>query len=126
MPTHDDKIILIDTLIERERKAMARANATGQIVDPAVCETLKEIAADLRARAPGAAETTRRIIGEKVAAIVRSPNQTLGYQSGKLIALGQEVVGRWRTIEAALEQADDEVEPDGDDYADRAEWKARI
>jgi hypothetical protein len=107
MTQHDEKILLVDTLIERER----RVGAFGHAVR---IELLKDIARDLRARAPGVPETTRHVLGEKVAAIARS-NRSLahGLQTSRLIALGQEVVGRWRTIDAALERYAQEL-PEAD------------
>jgi hypothetical protein len=126
MPTLDRKIQLIEALIESRRRNRMPDDGQDEII-----ETLSSIATDLRSSAPGAAAETRRVIGEKIAALVRDnqrarhlPPPGLGWQSGKLIAIGQEVVGRWRTIEAALEKhgqdidQDDAFVGDGDTHAE--------
>lgn len=95
-----DKIALIGLLIERQRVADKTA---GRPSDSMTLLTLRAIAADMQARRPARARDTRHAIGEKIAALAKAGDVPFGYQSGKLIAIGQEVVGRWRTIEAALE-----------------------
>jgi hypothetical protein len=114
-PSLEQKLTLIEALITSRRRNIAESEISD---DDQMLDTLRSIAADLRDRSPGAAVETRRVLGEKIAAFVRShKGPGLGWQSGKLLAIGQEVVGRWRTIEAALERHGVDLPPDAVEVA---------
>jgi len=63
---------------------------------------LKAIAADLRADAPGRASDTALKIEKEIANAERRKTPS-GYEPGSLRAVAELVIGRWKTIRAALE-----------------------
>jgi hypothetical protein len=63
---------------------------------------LRAIAAELRARQPAAPGEALRALEARIEHVRRSKTR-LGYDGRKLVALAEELVGRWPTVRLALE-----------------------
>lgn len=72
-------------------------------------EALKAIASDLRARLDRRQATAALTELQKRIQNVKASKASLGYSQGTLIALGQELVGRWPVVQLALERFELEV-----------------
>ena len=95
------QIDAVERLIEDLRWARGDPTAPEHVTYLA----MKAVARDLRGRLEGKAGEARAAIGSRIADAVRSAT-VLGYRDSHMIGLAQEVIGRWPTIEFALEAAE--------------------
>jgi hypothetical protein len=95
-----EKLAEIDRLIEHYRFARRWPEEP----EYKTYVTLKAVAADLRARMDGKAETTRRTLGAKVAAAARAADDHSEIFALAVVELGKDLIGHWATVEQALEQ----------------------
>lgn len=98
MFTIDEKIAAVSDAIEMLRWARA---------DPSVPEhrlyqVLKAVDADLRARACGRPAAVEVMLQRRVAAAARSKT-ALGFASGPMVGLAQDVLAHWPTVKQGLE-----------------------
>lgn len=95
--TPEDKLKAVERLIVAMREFRDQPDAPQFVILAA----LKEVATDLRARIPGAAEVARRELGRRVAAAVEGD-----LDMARMLALAHELVSRWAVVENALELVD--------------------
>jgi hypothetical protein len=108
--TIQEKLEAVENLIALWRRTGAAA------VD---LDLLKAIAADLRARLDHVPSAALVSLEQRVVAMKRT-RSTLGYHTGAMIGLSQEVAARWPVVRQALERFGAEVE------TKQASWPALI
>ena len=96
--TLQEQLAVIDRLLIEERKNSGTRN-----------DALRAIAADLRARLERAPTVAVVELQRRINYVKQSKRETNAYSDGTLIALGQELVGRWPVVKLALERFEAEV-----------------
>lgn len=94
-----EKIEVVDNLIESLRWTRSE-RATRSHVTYLI---LKAIAADLRGRAPEAAGEAQKSLYRRIEAAKRA-NNGRHYDPGMMFGIAEELIGRWATVEQALER----------------------
>lgn len=98
-PTDAEMIEALEDLIQTYKYARYRPENP----DYAAYHTLRALAADLRARNPGAVSVAQRGLQEAIDACLQSKT-AMGYENGRLCRVAQELIGRWPTVRQALER----------------------
>lgn len=100
--TLEEKLAVVEKAINDLRKK-ARVDP----VHKKNFETLKSIAADLRARIEFPTSNARGELGRALA-LVKQSKTALGYDQGRLLHVANIVISKWPTISQALEQFGEE------------------
>ena len=106
--TLEDKIAAVERLLDDFRDWRNAPEA----VEHQTWLALKEIAKDLRGRAPEAPGEALQALQRRIAdaAATKTGNGGIGFDPGALAGIGQEVIGRWPTVRQALERFGAEIE----------------
>lgn len=93
LPTDDDRLAELDHMI-RSLKAAG--------VQPERIAVYSSLASEVRARRPGIAADALRELSRRMDDLVKTKT-ALGYNSGALCGIAQELIGRWAVVKLALE-----------------------
>ena len=104
--TVPEKLAAIEALVEHYRFARRYPDEP----EYQTYVALKAVAADLRGRLDGKPEEARRALGGKIAAAVRKSDGDPGAFARAVMAIGEELIGRWATVEQALERFEAELQ----------------
>ena len=106
--TLQDQIDAITRLLEDFRWARNEPRC----IEHKTYVALKEIVKDLRARLPEAPGKTLLALQRRIAdaAATKGGNGGLGFATGALVGLGQEVIARWPVLRQSLERFGAEAE----------------
>lgn len=94
--TIHEQLAVVDRMLINEYRSGTRSDA------------LRAIAADLRARLDGVPSAAATALQQRIN-VVKASKTALGYSDGTMVALAQELIGRWPTVKLALERFETEV-----------------
>ena len=100
----DPRLTLAEALAEVEGliEDFRWARGNPPLPEERTYRALKQIATDLRGRDPDAIPIAARELQRRVDAAIRSKTEH-GYDANTLRTLGEELIGRWSTVQQALE-----------------------